>query len=318
MEKQTEQIFDKYFDNRPFVDRFLTDRDDAVDVLIPVTHTNALWRSNLLSIFKEIPVNRLLIGDGGCTDGSIEVVQEFPRVVVFDHSGFVSLGYSLRRLIEAVETDWFIYLHSDVYLPNGWYDRIADRQSKLDWIESRQHFTVLVEYPLEYENVDRPYSGGQMGRKEVFDNILPVIEDDYLYRNEDIILARLVQEAGYQYGLADTHHYHQIMQKRETAGRAIKSVSVDVELSREEEIRTRVMQAKGLVKYLAPDVDLARSVVKNVERLRDLDAMDWGGFQRWVMETKPVWWPYIKDQRTPVKSWVRGLLKKVYDAFFRQ
>ena len=174
-----------------------------------------------------------------------------------------------------------------------------------------------MDYPLEYENVDRPYSGGQMGR-EVFDNILLIIEDDYLYRNEDIILARLVQEAGYQYGLADTRHYHQIMQKRETAGRAIKSVSVDVELSREEEIRTRVMQAKGLVKYLAPDDDLAKSVVKNVERLRDLDAMDWGEFERWVMETNPVWWPYIKKQRTPVKSWVRGLLKKVYDAFFQQ
>ena len=106
----------------PFADRFATDSARAVDVIIPIVHTNELWRSNLISIYREIPVNRLLIGDGGCIDDSLEVARQFPRVEVLDHRNFTSLGYSIRHLIEAVETEWFVYLHSDVFLPPGWFE----------------------------------------------------------------------------------------------------------------------------------------------------------------------------------------------------
>ena len=61
-------IFSRYFGAEPFADRFATDSARALDVIIPIVHTNELWRSNLTSIYREIPVNRLLIGDGGCID----------------------------------------------------------------------------------------------------------------------------------------------------------------------------------------------------------------------------------------------------------
>src|SRR5262245_27577412 len=117
--------FRKYFDNPPFVDRLNADPGLAVDVIIPVLHTNELWQANLLSVYREIPVSRLLLGDGGCVDDTIEVARKFPRVEVFDHRAFKSLGFSIRRLIEEVQSEWFIYLHSDVYLPEGWFDNMA-------------------------------------------------------------------------------------------------------------------------------------------------------------------------------------------------
>jgi hypothetical protein len=313
-------LFREYFTDEPLFDRFLTEPEEAIDVLIPVVHTNALWKSNLLSIYREIPVNRLLIGDGGCIDDSLDIAREFPRVVIFDHSDFVSLGYSIRKLIEAVETEWFIYLHSDVYLPAGWYNRMVEHRHEYDWIESSQHFSVLVDYPLDYSNIDRPYSGSQMGRKQTFKDILPLIDDDYLYRNEDIILARLVDRFGFSYGrVDDVFHYHQIMEKRSASSRQIRSVSVNVETSRQEKIRTHMMQVRGLIKYLKPDQRLVKDVQKNVELLLELGALDWDEFRQWVLETNPVWWKHIRLKRyyARFKRWLRSVLKAAYRLVFR-
>ena len=73
----------------------------------------------------------------GCIDDTIAIAREFPRAHVFDHHKFTSLGFSLRRLIEEVETPWFVYLHSDVRLPEGWFDAMSAAQEKFDWFELR-------------------------------------------------------------------------------------------------------------------------------------------------------------------------------------
>lgn len=309
MEQKSISIFRRYFADEPFVDRFASEPDGAVDVLIPLMHTNELWKSNLLSIYREIPVNRLLIGDAGCIDDSIDIVREFPRVVIFDHSNFVSLGYSIRKLIEAVETEWFIYLHTDVYLPDGWFEAMKQGRSKYDWFECGRHMTVLVDYPVDLTDVKRPYSGSQMGRKDAFQNVLPLIGDDYLYRNEDIILKALVEKAGFQYGRVDnTFHYHQTMHKSSPWSRKVKRVSIEVEMSHEEEVRTYMMQAKGIIKYLEPtDPWLINNVTASVHRLLDLGELDRAGFKRWVVETNLAWLPHIR----------KGLFKLRFLAFLR-
>lgn len=176
-------IFAQYYSDEPFVDRYAIDRTDAVDVIIPVIHTNELWRKNLISIYREIPVNRLILGDGGCIDGSIDLARQFPRVEVLDHHSFISLGYSLRHLIEAVETDWFVYLHSDVYLPPDWFAAMAVHRSDYDWFECDQRITVMADYKLDVANDARAFSGSQMGRKATFAGVVSKIDDDFLYRN---------------------------------------------------------------------------------------------------------------------------------------
>src|SRR5688500_9369738 len=100
----TESIFQRYYKTETLVDRFARDASRAIDVIIPVIHTTELWHNNLISIYREIPVNRLWISDGGCKDDSIAIAQKFPRVTVLDHRAYKSLGYCLRKLIEVVET----------------------------------------------------------------------------------------------------------------------------------------------------------------------------------------------------------------------
>jgi hypothetical protein len=52
-------IFEEYYTTRPFEDRFARDASDAIEVIIPVIHTNELWRANLTSIYRQVPVRRL-------------------------------------------------------------------------------------------------------------------------------------------------------------------------------------------------------------------------------------------------------------------
>src|SRR6185503_15769259 len=74
----SQSVFREYFSEQPFVDRFASRPEHAVDVIIPIIHTNELWRVNLLSLYREIPIARLLIGDGGCIDDSLDVARQFP------------------------------------------------------------------------------------------------------------------------------------------------------------------------------------------------------------------------------------------------
>lgn len=292
MNSQPQSIFAQYFTPQPFVDRFANSEKGAVDVIIPVIHTNELWRENLKSIYREIPVNRLIVGDGGCKDDSIAIAMEFPRVNVLDHTSFSSLGYSLRHLIEAVSTEWFVYVHSDVYLPVGWFELMCQHKNSYDWFGCPQQMTVLAEYRLVDPN--RPYAGSQMGRKVAFKSGLGRIEDDYVYRQEDFVLADIVTKSGFKEGrVEDVFHYHQMMHRPSVWARNIRRVAIEVESSRDEEIRSCVTQARGLVKYLEPNQMMALWVTENVSRLVDLGETTWPEFLQWVADTNPSWLTFL-------------------------
>ncbi len=288
-------IFKTYYETPAFVDRYLNDPANAVDVIIPVVHTNELWTANLLSFYREVPIQNLIIGDGGCIDNSIEIVSKFPRVQVLDHREYKSLGYSIRKMIEAVTADWFIYVHSDAYLPPGWFNAMQKHQSDYEWFGCPMQHTVMVEYNMDYGN--RPWAGSQMGRKSAFTEGLKRIDDDYVYRQEDFVFAGIVKHAGFREGkVTDTFHYHQTIRKPSRWARKVTSVNLQVEISPEEEIRAAMMQVKGLVKYLEPDPQYISGIVVNVDRLQELGEMDWSEFMQWVRRTNPAWLPSISRE----------------------
>jgi glycosyltransferase involved in cell wall biosynthesis len=299
MDKKTKSIFFQYYTQGEFIDKYKQSRKGAVDVIIPVIHTNELWQSNLFSFYREIPIHNLLIADGGCIDDSIEIVKKFPRVKVLNHRKYKSLGYSLRKLIEEVKTDWFIYLHSDVYLPEGWFDVMKNHQAEYDWFGCSLQHTVLVEYPAENNTTKvRPFMGSQMGKKEAFIKGLKQIDDDFVYRQEEFVFADMVEKAGYIQGkVEDTFHYHQTMYKASKWERKVKKVTVDVDLSPEEELRTHLMQAKGFIKYLDPNPYFVAWVESELASLLDLKKLDWNEFQQWTRKTNPKWLPHLKFWR---------------------
>ena len=193
-----------------------------------------------------------------------------------------------------------------------------ENRTKYDWFECRQQLTTLVEFPLDYNDPghDRPFSGSQMGRRSAFKNVLPKVDDDYLYRSEDIVFADLVEREGFKYGRVDeSFHYHQHMLKPSPFPRHVTAV-FDVEMTREEKVRASTMQAHALVKYLAPNDDLANQVWTHLGVLQGLNEVDLEKFQKWAEEVNPAWHPFLK-RNTPIGPLRRNQVKKLVRKFYR-
>ncbi len=290
-------IFGEYYLHKEFHDRFLVGEDEGITVIIPTVHTNELWRSNLFSIYREVPVKELLIGDGGCIDDTLDIAKEFPRVVIHDHRSYKSLGYSIRRLIEAVETDWFIYLHSDVYLPEGWFDKMILHKEEYDWFGCRMQQTVMVEFDNDYG--ERPYAGSQIGRKSAFSKGLSCVDDDYVYRQEDFVFSDIVASGGGKEGkINNVFHYHQTI-KKASAFWNPKNLKVNIsqELSKEENFRVWDAQFRGIVKYLQPTSRwLVSEAGYGAFTLISMKAIAKSDLYDWIDQVNPVWLPIVKRE----------------------
>lgn len=224
-----------------------------IDVIIPVLHSNDLWRENLLSFYREIPINRILIGDAGCIDDTILIAQEFPRVEVIDHLNISTLGSSIADLISRVVTPKFAYLQSDVYLPEGWFLAMESKSQSFPWVGCPMQVVTMLDYRVDYTGT-RPLAGAQLGNTSVFSGLKDFIDDDYVYRQEDFVLEEFVRRKGFETGnTLDTYHFHQVM-RRKTTGMRMDVVSVNVNLAESlyENNRVRDTQLYGLIKYCDP------------------------------------------------------------------
>jgi len=289
-------IFARYYSKERFIDRFKKETKDSVDVIIPIMNTNELWKINLYSFYREIPINRLIIGDGGCTDDSIKIARRFPRIKVIKQARRKSLGYCIKELIKNVKTGWFVYLHADVYLPSGWFDAMKKYQGKYDWYECCRKMTTMVELWHDAQNKGkRPLSGSQMGRTAAFKEILPIIDDDYLQRNEDLIFAGLIKNKGFKYArIHDTFHYHQIMNKRGQLEPKFSRVLIEKEQDNAWVGKMKDMEARAIVKYLDPNPFLVQTLNLELFKVKEAGRLNWDEFKRWVKKTNPVWLEHIR------------------------
>ena len=72
------------------------------------------------SIYANIPVNRLIVLDGGSTDGTLELLQKYPDAeVIQDVEG--TRATARQKGIEAVKSEWHIHVDSDVVLSHDWF-----------------------------------------------------------------------------------------------------------------------------------------------------------------------------------------------------
>jgi glycosyltransferase involved in cell wall biosynthesis len=72
------------------------------------------------SVYANIPVDRLLVVDGGSTDGTLELLYNYPNVkVISDANG--TRATARQKGIEAIKTVWHVHVDSDVVLSKGWF-----------------------------------------------------------------------------------------------------------------------------------------------------------------------------------------------------
>jgi len=83
------------------------------------------------SLYKNVPVNNLIVVDGGSADGTLELLKNYPKVkLLMDEKG--NRATSRQIGIDNARTDWFMFIDSDVILCEKWFDlvkRYLDRPS---------------------------------------------------------------------------------------------------------------------------------------------------------------------------------------------
>jgi len=165
-----------------------------------------------------VPVNRLIVVDGGSTDGTIEVVKNYNNIEVFyDIEG--TRGSARQIGILKANTEWFFFLDSDVILHDGWFEKARKfmQNSKVGAIQGSEISIGLTKDMSEFayaidklaegikrRSVDRiiidtksrGFTGCVLIRRKAVDDIkIPSKLHDY----EDWFIKRYIEERGYQW-----------------------------------------------------------------------------------------------------------------------
>jgi glycosyltransferase involved in cell wall biosynthesis len=96
-----------------------------VDVVIITKNSERLLSECLKSVYKNVPVNRLIVVDGYSTDRTLEIVRHFQKkhenVSLMQDKG--TRATARQKGIDQVETEWFMFVDSDAVLCKDWFKR---------------------------------------------------------------------------------------------------------------------------------------------------------------------------------------------------
>ena len=124
----------------------------------------------------------------------------------------------------------------------------------------------------------------------------------------------MIEAEGFKYGrVADTYHYHQLMNKRGEKEPKLKKVAIEKESDVAWEIKISEMQIKGIIKYLPPKRYLIKGVNSHIAILLRHKALDWSEFKKWVKKINPAWLDKINKKayyRQAAAEAIKKILKK--------
>jgi glycosyltransferase involved in cell wall biosynthesis len=102
--------------------------DEKVDVVMLTKNSERLLSECLASVYKNIPVNNLIVVDGYSTDATLKILEQFQKkygnVVLIQDGG--TRGRARQKAIGRVETGWFMFVDSDVILSDGWFEKAKE------------------------------------------------------------------------------------------------------------------------------------------------------------------------------------------------
>jgi glycosyltransferase involved in cell wall biosynthesis len=96
-----------------------------VDVVIITKNSEHMLSECLKSVYKNVPVNRLIVVDGGSTDKTLEIVHEFQKkhgnILLIPDRG--NRATARQKGINQVKTEWFMFVDSDAVLCKDWFKK---------------------------------------------------------------------------------------------------------------------------------------------------------------------------------------------------
>lgn len=180
--------------------------DLRLDVVVLTRNSQRMLERCFNSIYKGVPTNRLIVVDGYSTDKTLDIVDQFNRrygnVVVIQDGG--TRGSARQKGIEVVETEWFMFVDSDVTLCDGWFEK-AKRLIREDvgaiwgldyWSILRNSFTNKVILSMVAKGFE--YRGGMHDLLVRYEAIRDIKIPHHLHRYEDAYVKDWIINKGYK------------------------------------------------------------------------------------------------------------------------
>ncbi len=275
-----------------FIDRKSESPDlQAIDVIIFTLDEETFLERCLYTVYKEIPVKRLLVMDGGSKDDTLKILKKFPRVDLHVRPDFKTTGKGFEYMMSLVETDWFVLMDAHIELADGWYDEMNKHETSYDVLENSKRITAFHHYEEHFAKLDvnaRSSNMCHLMRTKALENYH--CDDDFMWRFVDFFVRQVVENSGYKYKKIDTttHTHHEKAGTKYESDDAKKFKKLVWEkpklviIDKTKEKLDNIQRAKAIVKYLDPN----HPVVNNA---RWLDGYLRFVKKKWVQENGRLW-----------------------------
>jgi glycosyltransferase involved in cell wall biosynthesis len=102
-------------------------KSEPIDAVMLTKNSERLLNACLKSVYGNVPINRLIVVDAFSTDNTLKIFGEFDKrygnVKIITEKG--SRGKARERGIREVETEWFMFVDSDVILCKDWFKKAS-------------------------------------------------------------------------------------------------------------------------------------------------------------------------------------------------
>jgi len=177
----------------------------AVDVVVLTKNSAITLDLVIRGIRHAVPVNKLVIVDGGSTDGTLEIARKHGARIIL---GKGKIGQARLAGVREVETEWFCFIDSDILLYPFWYRRLIrwTREPNVVWVgglpmeQSRilQSYAYFKSHGLNHPEFSKPVAlSNSLLRRDIVLECKEWLRDD-IHGGEDSILYDFVDSKGYR------------------------------------------------------------------------------------------------------------------------
>jgi hypothetical protein len=246
-----------------------------------------LIEDNIKSWISEIKPKRILLGvnRNALFPMLVKLQKKYPLIVLIDQTDLKTLGGCLAELMKLVKTPWFVFVHSDVMItPYAFLIMQQYQKEDVGIIEShrelwdgdyfKQNGSIYPLYkPSTYYFRDRAYSGVQLMQLEAIKSLVDRLDDDYIYRNEDLVFHAECCKNGYKYHKTWAIHIHQILNKNWTYNNK----------------EAHRMQYRGLIKYTEPNEITLIPCIDTIRHMKETYKENLNMILPFCYEYSPAW-----------------------------
>ena len=277
---------------------------EPIDVVILTLDAEIYLETCLDSVYREVPVDKVIVVDGGSKDKTLDILNKYPRMEIHVRPDIRTTGKCVELALARVTNPWILFIEADEELPQGWYDEMLNYRDRYDFFGCKRidHYEFYRVHPRSVDINYRPLGGPWLARFECFKDYH--VDDDYMWGVTDFLLRQVAEKNGYRFGkVPTTYHYHHTTDNMrfesdvEKRGRRMVFQAPILQIvNKANWAKAQDNFRKAIVKYLEPQFVFPSEGEAVLQHLSKLD-------MQWVKETNVEWYKLISNykRKYPIK-----------------